>query len=168
MTTPYRAIRDHQEADPQLGPLYVALYAFAHRTSEHFFGAPLRPLLSFEDLRRNRRGRYMRVDSYGFAHAITLNPFALKTGEDAAETLAHELVHMWLEVRDGTVFDGAVTIVTHGPAFHEHMHAMGLMTEGPHGECKSHGMVDGEPVWANWLVENEDLGLGRFILGGTN
>jgi len=159
-------LRRHQEADPAVGHLFKALHQFADRTIVRFFDdAPemqnVLPVLSFEELRQDRRGVYRAMDGYTLAHSITLNPYALRDGEEAAEVLAHELVHLWEEVTGNRPSENY-----HGGQFHHRMFLMGIMTSGRHGRTESHCTVDGEPVWANWLAENADLRLGDFILDG--
>lgn len=165
MTTAQQ-LRAHQEADPEVGPFFAALHTFADRTIDKFFSdAPemegVQPVLSFEELRNDRRGSYRRKDGHRLEHSICLNPYALSDGEEAAEVLAHELVHLWEEVTGNATGSNY-----HGSTFHDRMLVMGIETEGRHGRTVSHPPIDGEPVWQNWLVENEDLRLGEFILDG--
>jgi hypothetical protein len=159
-------LRRHQEADERVGHLFKALHTFADRTIVRFFSdcremQTVMPVLSFDELRNDRRGVYRAKDGYTLAHSITLNPYALRDGEEAAEVLAHELVHVWENVTGNQQSENY-----HGAQFHERMMRYGIETAGRHGRTVRHVTVDGEPVWANWLAENEDLQLGKFILDG--
>lgn len=160
------ALRQHQEADPVVGKFFQAMHTFADRTVTRFFSdaeqmRTVFPVLAFEELRHDRRGVYRPKDGYTLEHSITLNPYALADGEEAAEVLAHELVHLWEHVTGNVGADNY-----HGAPFHDRMARMGILTEGRHGKHVGRQSVDGEPVWENWLVENEDLNLARFKLDG--
>lgn len=155
-------LRAHQEADPTLGRLFGALHTFADRTIERFFedtpDLPY-PVVAMEKDRRNRLGYYTSQDGYTLVHRINLNPFALKTGEQAAETLAHELVHLW----QGHV-GRPIKRNYHSSEFHTRMRLYGIETDGKKGTHVRY--IDS--TWPNWLVENEDLNLAKFILPGSD
>jgi SprT-like family len=152
-------LRAHQEKDPQLGPFFAALHEFADRTIKEFYheypNMP-HPVIAMEKDRRSRLGYYTVVDGYRLIHRINLNPYCLKTGEEAAETLAHEMVHMWL----GS--EGRPTKRNyHSAEFHKKLREIGIVSEGKRGRH-----VRLEIEWINWMVENEDLHLADFRLPG--
>lgn len=155
-------LRRHQEADPTFGLFFLALHTFADRTIDEFFydypDMP-RPVISVDKDRRTRLGKYRVRDGYALFHSINLNVFALKSGTDAAETLAHELVHMW-ETHAGKPAKNNV----HTDEFHQRMALMGIHTEGPRGHHV--GYTDGR--WQAWLEENDDLNLGQYVLPGAD
>jgi hypothetical protein len=154
-------LRQHQEADPTFGGLFTALHTFADRTMEEFYyDAPAMPypVVALEKDRRNRLGYYTQRDGYTLVHRINLNPFALKTGWDAAETLAHEMVHLW----QGHV-GRPLKRNYHNAEFHARMALYGIETEGKLGQHKGYGAR-----WDAWRVENEDLELERYHLPGFN
>lgn len=152
-------LRAHQEADPTFGLLFQALHTFADRTIEEFFsdtpGMP-HPTISLEEDRLTRKGHYRPKDGYALVHNINLNPLAHKNGEEAAETLAHELVHLWQDT-----IGRPMKRNFHNAEFHGRMAQYGITTDGKNGRH-----VQWEIQWPNWLVENADLRLGDFQLPG--
>lgn len=156
-----KALRDHQERDESLGVLFRSLHLFADRTKERFFeDSPDMPdpVIAMEPDRASRRGYYTTIDGYALAHRINLNPLVLRGGEEAAEVLAHEMVHLW-QAHVGRPIERNY----HGHEFHVRMRQYGIETDGKSGEHVRYF----DPTWPNWLVENEDLMLGKFILPGT-
>lgn len=155
-------LRSHQEADPVLGPLFKALHTFADRTIEEFFGdvpdMP-HPVVAMEKDRQDRRGYYTRRDGYALEHRINLNPYLLPHGDAAAETLAHELVHMWQELVGRPIQRNY-----HSAEFHARMALYGIKTEGKRG---NHVGYIGT-TWGLWMDINQDLELHRFILPGAD
>lgn len=154
-------LRAQQELDLELGPFFTALHTFADRTIEEFFydTPELRhPVICVEKDRASRLGYYTVRDGYTFVDRINLNVHALRTGADAAETLAHEIVHMW------QAFVGKPCKRNyHGKEFHDRMAMYGIKTEGKLG--KHTGYTSGQ--WQAWMEENADLELDKFILPGT-
>ena len=155
------ALRTSQEAHPTLGLLFRSLYTFAERTIDRFFDdCPIPvPTLAMEKDRTGRRGFYTEMDGYGSAHRINLNPFELRSGVEAAEVLAHELVHEWQ-----AIIGEPCQRNYHGVKFHERMLRYGIVTEGNRGRTVA--FSDG--TWQRWLLENDDLNLDKFILPGAD
>ena len=152
-------LRQHQEEHATLGPLFTALHTFADRTTDRFFSDVEMPpvVISLDKDRRNKLGHYRTRDGYFQEHAINLNVHAHRTAADLVQTLAHELVHLW------QVVDGHPCVNNHhGADFHERAHTLGLDTRGPKGV--HHGTMD---IWLNWLLENEDLELEKYVLPGV-
>lgn len=151
-----RALRLHQ-CNADLTPeLFTALHTFTIRTADEFFiGFDLPyPCLSLAKGEGNYdRGFYVRTDGYGLPWRINLNPWAHKTGADLAETLVHELTHLWQ--------DYVNLPVSHGSQFRTQMRNMGLTCD----ELGIHVHMHGE--WVAWLEENKDLALGNFLLPGS-
>lgn len=154
------SLRAHQEAHETLGGLYRALHTFADRLIERFFSDVEMPqiVLSMEKTRRNRLGHYRPSDGYLLVHTINLNIYTMKTGLQAASTLAHELVHAW-QVMDGHPCEKNY----HGTDFHEKMAELGIETVGPRGMHKRE-----TDAWLNWMEENSDLKLDKFLMPGIN
>jgi len=154
------ALRQHQEQDPVLGTFFKALHAFADRTIDEFYAdtpSLPHPVVAMEKDRANRLGYYTQRDGYALVHRINLNPFAHKDGESAAETLAHELVHLW-QAHVGR----PIKRDYHGAEFHGRMAQYGIETEGKRGKHVRYIDV----TWPNWMEMNADLELGRFVLPG--
>lgn len=154
------ALRQHQEHDEVLGPLFSALHTFADRTIEEFYyDTPElpHPVVSMQPDRRDRNGYYTRLDGYGLVHRININPLCHRNGEEAAETLAHELVHLWQEYVGRPIQRNY-----HTPEFHARMALYGIVTEGKQGKHLRH-----EGRWPVWLEENADLDLASFALPGA-
>lgn len=154
-------LREHQAEDPVLGELFKALHTFADRTVEEFFydtpDLP-HPVVAMEKDRASRRGFYTVRDGYTLIHRINLNPYALRDGEDAARTLAHELVHLWQQHVGRPCKRNY-----HSAEFHARMAEYGITTTGKRGT-----FVEAGGRWEAWMVENEDLKLASFILPGTD
>lgn len=153
-------LRQHQEDHPKLGELFTALHTFADRTAKRYFDDVDMPqfVISFDKDRRNKLGHYRMVDGYYQPHAINLNVHAMRNAAEAAETLAHEMVHLW------QVVDGHPCVKNyHGDDFHAKAHSMGLDTRGPLGQ--HHGR---KAEWLNWMEENADLELERYKLPGVD
>ena len=159
MTELASMLRAHQEGHPTLGDLFKALHTFADRTCKRYFDDVEMPpvAISMDNDRRNKLGHYRIRDGYLQEHAINLNPLALRSGAEAAETLAHELVHLW------QVVDGHPCVNNHhGADFHERIATMGIDARGPRG--MHHGTT---ADWLNWMLENEDLELEKYLLPGA-
>lgn len=156
------SLRAHQETDPTLGRLFAALHTFADRTIEEFFpdtpDLP-HPVVCMEKDRINRAGYYTSKDGYTLIHRINLNPFVLRDGLEAAETLAHELIHLWqMHVGRPTKRN------YHTAEFHEMMFNLyGIKTSGKAGKHSGH-----DERWDEWLEQNADLELDKFILPGAD
>lgn len=154
------ALRAHQEEDPILGGLFCALHTFVDRTIDEFYSDTPElpyPVVALEADRRSRRGYYTERDGYALIHRINLNPFCLSNGAEAAETLAHELVHLWqAHIGEPMVRN------YHGARFHQRMAEYGLETTGKLGQIV--GYTDA--TWPNWMTTNEDLHLESYILPG--
>ena len=154
------ALAAHQEMDPILGSFFKALHTFAIRTIDEFYkdtpGMPY-PVIALEADRRSRRGYYTERDGYALVHRINLNPFALANGEEAAFTLAHELVHLWQHHIGKPMVRNY-----HGADFHQRMAEYGIETEGKAGTFMRYVDV----TWPNWMEENADLKLEKYLLPG--
>ncbi len=153
-------LRQHQEGDPLLGKLFAALHTFADRTIEEFFGdtpSLPHPVVAMEKDRATRLGYYTQRDGYALVHRINLNPFAHNDGASAAETLAHELVHLW-QAHVGR----PIKRDYHGAEFHQRMLEYGIETSGKKGKHVRYADV----TWPNWMETNSDLELDRFLLPG--
>lgn len=153
-------LRAHQESDETFGTFFKALHTFADRTVEEFFSDTPdlpHPVVSLEEDRLSRKGHYRPKDGYALIHNINLNPLAHVNGEEAAETLGHELVHLW-QYHIGRPMQRNY----HNAEFHERMRLYGIETDGKAGRHVQYIDV----TWPNWLVENEDLRLVEFLLPG--
>lgn len=162
MTDITTTLRQHQETDDKLGLFFAALHTFADRTKETFFkDAPDLPcpVVSMEKDRRNRHGYYSEKDGYTLVHRINLNPFSLRTGAEAAETLAHEMVHLW-QAHIGRPCRRNY----HGAEFHSRMAQYGIVTQGKRGHHKGYS----DATWSNWMKSNADLKLEAFVLPGMD
>jgi hypothetical protein len=161
VTTTSLVLRQHQEADPELGLFFKALHTFADRTAAQFFSDTPdlpHPVVALEPDRKDRRGYYTAKDGYTLVHRINLNPVVLRDGREAAETLAHEMVHLW-QAHVGRPMERNY----HGAEFHARMRLYGIESSGKRGDHV--GYID--HVWTNWLVANDDLQLHKFVLPGT-
>lgn len=154
-------IRRQQEADPVFGRFFEVLYEFAARTkSEFFFDAPEMPMpIITTEKDGSRRGSYRNKDGALLPHCINLNVYVLRDGEDAAETLAHEMVHLFQD-HVGRPSERNY----HSEEFHARMAEYGIRTEGVTG--RHVGYTSGR--WQAWLVENEDLRLEQYKLPGMD
>jgi hypothetical protein len=154
------ALRRHQEQDEVLGPFFKALHTFADRTIDEFFSdtpdLPY-PVVAMEKDRVGRLGYYTERDGYALIHRINLNPYALSNGEQAAETLAHELVHLW-QAHVGR----PIKRDYHSAEFHQRMAEYGIETSGKKGRHIRYIDI----TWHNWMEENSDLELWRYSLPG--
>ena len=151
-------LREHQQQDPTLGTFYSALYTFADRTVAHFFDGDLPdPVLSFE--RCNNVAEYHHGGGkLGLPDVIVINVWKLRTGAEAAESLAHELVHLWQQHHG----------VPHVPPYHnvmfiDQMEEMGIVAN----RSGIHQGFAGD-TWSKWMLENEDLQLDQFMLPGMD
>lgn len=157
----YQHLRQHQEQDESLGAFFKALHTFADRTRMRFFqdtpDLPY-PVVALEPDRKDRKGYYTLKDGYTLIHRINLNPVVLRNGAEAAETLAHEMVHMW-QAHVGRPMERNY----HGAEFHARMRVFGIETKGKRGDHL--GYFD--ETWENWLDANADLSLEKFLLPGT-
>jgi hypothetical protein len=155
-----KQLREQQESHERLGPLYGALHGFADRLVERYFSDVNMPpcVISFEKDRRTKLGHYRPYDGYTLTHAINLNIWIMKSAVEAAETLAHELVHLW-QVVDGHPCQKNF----HGDDFHGKMLELGIETRGPTGMH-----VAKRAEWLNFLEENQDLELEKFVLPGVD
>lgn len=156
-------LRQHQEEDELLGGLFKALHTFADRTMEEFYSdTPTMPypVVAMEKDRANRLGYYTTKDGYTLVHRINLNPYSLKTGTEAAETLAHEMVHLW------QAHIGRPCLRNyHGADFHQRMAHYGILTKGKRGH---HTGYDESGTWPAWMKRNEDLELDKYVLPGAD
>lgn len=160
MSSLYQTLRQHQESDPVFGDFFTALHAFADRTAAEFFSDTPdlpHPVVALEPDRKDRRGYYTAKDGYTLVHRINLNPVVLRNGEEAGETLAHEMVHLW-QAHVGRPMERNY----HGSEFHARMRQYGIETRGKGGDHVRYIDV----TWPNWLVENSDLNLEKFQLPG--
>lgn len=155
-------LRTHQEGDELLGGLFRALHTFADRTIDEFYqdtpDLPY-PVVCMEKDRRNRLGYYTIRDGYTLVHRINLNPYSLKNGVEAAETLAHEMVHLW-QAHVGRPCQRNY----HSAEFHARMALYGIETHGKRGHHRGYC----EDVWAQWMARNSDLELDKYILPGAD
>lgn len=154
-------LRWRQEEDETFGPLFKALHTFADRTVEFFFSDTPdipHPVLAFDKVRSSCRGEYRPVDGLLLEHRITIDPYKVSNGAEAAEVLAHELVHMW-QHHLGKMPERNY----HNAEFHNRIGLMGIMTSGKRGHHE--GYIEGD-VWQEWLDQNDDLCLPQFYLPG--
>lgn len=154
-------LRSHQEQDEILGGLFTALHTFADRTIDEFYDDTPdlpHPVVAMEKDRLSRLGYYTARDGYTLIHRINLNPYALSTGDEAAETLAHEMVHMW-QAHVGRPCERNY----HGTEFHRRMSMYGIATQGKRGHHT--GYLD--DTWQNWMARNADLELDKYVLPGS-
>lgn len=154
-------LRCQQEADPLLGGLFTALHQCADRIAAHFYrdyDLPY-PVISMDRDRRTRMGHYQQRDGLTLVHRINLNPFALNNGVEAAETLAHEMVHLW-QAHVGRPCERNY----HSQEFHERMLCYGIKTAGKKG---NHVGYEGS-TWSDWIAEQGDLNLERYLLPGMD
>lgn len=156
-TDAVRTLRQAQTEHPELGGLFVALHTFYDRTNDEFFNGKLPKLvIVMEKDRANRRGHYTMDPVLG--HRINLNPFVLKDGAEAAEVMAHEMVHVWQACVGRPCLRNY-----HGTEFHKMARHLGILTEGNGGEH-----VGFTNDWTAWWTANDDLELERFMLPGAD
>lgn len=156
-------LRLHQEGDPDLGQFFQALHAFADRTTERYFDdAPdlPHPVIGFEKVRSTCKGIYRIKDGLTLVHSITIDPYKVTNGAEAAEVLAHEMVHMWL-----AHVGRATERNYHSAEFHNRMGLYGILTDGKRGHHV--GYTEGDQ-WQDWLDENSDLRLVDYLLPGVD
>lgn len=157
-----QALRAHQEEDPELGGFFKALHTFIDRTIVKFFmdspNLP-HPVVSLDKIKGNQRGEYRQKDGYALTHVITIDPFKVATGADAAEVVAHELVHVWQ-----AYIGKPVERNYHSAEFHDRMMLYGILTDGRDGR---HMNYLGD-IWQEWMDWNSDLQLDKFVLPGTD
>lgn len=155
-------LRQHQEAAEGIGLFYGRLYKLAERIIEEFYtdvpGMPT-PLISLDTDGGRRRGYYVPVDGSQLLNRISLNLDVLRDGAEAAETLAHEMVHLF-ENHIGQPCENEY----HGEAFHARMSVYGIQTIGSRG--RHVGYVDDR--WQRFMETNADLELEKFILPGAD
>lgn len=158
-------LRHWQNTDESFGVLFTSFNAFVDRTMEEFFmdtpDLPI-PILKFEQSadQPNIRGYYQKIDGSGIHHRLGLNPMRIRNGEEAAEVIAHELVHLWQQYVGRPCEENR-----HTEEFHEQMmERYNIITEGPHGTLKGFHT----PLWDAWMIENEDLRLPEFIFPGAD
>lgn len=155
-------VHNAQRADEILGPLYSTLYELEGRLHFEFFydapGIPA-PVIMLEELPNRKRGCFWpKHDGTGLRNVIVLNPHAHANCLELAQTLAHEMVHMW-EQHTGQPCTNNV----HTDTFHERMWSIfGIRTTGADGR---HTNVDDR--WSIWLTE-QDLALETWILPGAD
>lgn len=157
-----KAFRKEMENRQGIGELYRSLHTFSDRTCARYFDDEwLVPAIQFEKVRASCRGLLRVNDPVGFpVDVIVIDPTKCKTGEDAAEVLVHELVHLWQVARGK-----APERNYHNEEFHNRMGLLGILTSGKAGHhC---GYVEGGQ-WQDWLDENDDLLLAKFILPGAD
>lgn len=162
MATMAQVMRNHQEADPVFGPLFSALHTFVDRTIEEFYyDTPElpHPVIAMEKDRSGRVGYYTVKDGYTLIHRINVDPWKLRNGEEAAEVVAHELIHLWQQYVGRPIKRNY-----HSAEFHSRMALYGIQTAGKAG--KHTGYTTGR--WQAWMEENEDLQLGMFQLPGMD
>lgn len=162
-TAAAKVVRARQEAEGgKLGPFFASLHQFVDRLEAEFFsdfqGTLPMPVISLERDQRNRRGYYRTTDELALTDRINLNVHVLRNGYEAAETLAHEYVHLWQAASGKPCVRNY-----HAAAFHERMKLMGIITEGPSGEH-----VALMETWYQWLERNADLNLDKFVLPGMD
>lgn len=153
-----RAIRTHQRNLPETGTWWSAIHEFLARTlDEYWYSAIPYPILSMASI--EGLSCYDPVDGIGLQHRITFNPFRMTNGVQAAELLAHELMHLHEDMSGiPTVFN------VHGQRFHDDMFSVyGIATAGENGH---HQGNDGR--WEEWLENNLDLNLARFRFAGSD
>lgn len=154
-------LRLWQQDQPDIGPLFAVAYELADRMASRFFpdwDLP-GPLLSFA-VEEGKAGYYLARDGIGHENVINLNPYVLKNGVEMAETLAHEMMHLWLNHVGQPTIDNF-----HDAKFHSlMMNVFGIHTTSKHG--RHTGYVD--DTWAEWLAENDDLCLASILLPGMN
>lgn len=156
-------LQDHQEQDPEFGAFFKALHLFAERTIGMFFADTPQmphPFISLDKVRSSCRGRYMPKDGMMLNDSIVLDPFKITTGVDAAEVLAHELVHVWQQ-HVGKLPERNY----HNSEFHNRLGLMGIASSGKRGSHS--GYIEGG-VWADWISQNKDLQLEEFKLPGED
>lgn len=152
-------LRREQEADEVFGPFFTALHTFASRTINTFFSDTPdlpHPVVALDKVRASCKGEYRPKDGLMLAHRITVDPFKCTTGLDVAEVLAHELCHLW-QHHVGRLPERNY----HNAEFHSRAGLLGLLTSGKRGHHD--GYIEGG-VWQDWLEQNSDLNLDKFIL----
>lgn len=153
-------LRAEQEADEDLGPFFQVLYVFAERLLEEQW-PQLKldvPFITLDTVGR-KDGYFVPRDGLTVPR-VNLNPSVLRTGRDAAEVLAHELVHMKL-ASEGKYAKRNY----HAREFHEEMKGIGILTEGRNGRHIGYTEDDN---WQALMELNGDLELDQFILPGMD
>ena len=147
-----KAIRTHQIHLPETGHWWRSIHKFMERTIDEFWYSQFPyPILSMEET--DGLSHYDPMDGIGLRFRINLNPFKLSDGLQAAEVLAHELVHLHEDL------SGVPTLHNqHTSFFHEEMFIRyGIATKGESGEHVGHS-----GKWEDWLEENMELELAKF------
>lgn len=162
MTVSAQDVRDQQVAHEQLGSLFAALHGFTDFLLSTVWAEEELPypILSVNKDRLSRRGSYKPLDGTLLAHTINVNPDACRTGNDAAEVVAHELVHLWQFVDGQPFVDNR-----HSSTFHDTMLARyGITTRGRNGFH-----IDVSDKWRSILAAADPEGvLGQFVLPGMH
>lgn len=152
------ALRQHQQADPIMGALFMSLYTFVERTYEEFYSDTLHmplPSIYIGEGEQGKLGFFTPIDGYCLPMRINLNAYLHKDGAQLAETLAHELVHLWQHHCDY-------------PKDHDYLFVDRLLRMGIHCEPGTGKHLHYANYWAVWMAENEDLHLADFILPGAD
>lgn len=152
-----RAIRTHQFHQPEVGHWWRAIHTFLERTIEEYWYTSMPyPILNMDTFAEGL-SYYEPQNGMNLPHVIGINPLRVRNGTHVAELLAHELVHLHMNItNEPTVFN------VHGDRFHELMFVhYGIAT---HGENGMHTGNDGR--WDDWLEENLDIQLERFQFSG--
>lgn len=154
-------LREHQEGDEQLGAIFAALHTFADRTINRFFSdAPdmPHPTIGFGKVRSSCKGSYEPKSLMALEDHITIDPFKVTDGAQAAEVLAHELVHQWQH------YIGRLPERNyHNAEFHNRLGTLGVISTGKRGH---HDGYTENNVWEIWMHQNKDLKLAAFTLPG--
>lgn len=153
-------LRHHQEQDPIMGSFFKALHEWTLRTIIQFFREDMPemgyPCFRFAKLDGERRGEYTPKDGACLPDVISMDPEVIRDGLEAAEVIAHELVHLWQNHLGYTLENNL-----HDESFHNKMADYGIVTEGDAGNAR--GTIG--DVWEDWLKDNEDLKLRYYGLG---
>ena len=160
--TPYPThvweVRKRQLEHGNLSTLFEAMYTLCDRIIGTFFddAEMVMPVVTL-DHDGSVAGKFTAGSSLGLGPVINLNPWGNKDGIEMAETLAHEVLHLW-EHTVGTLNDNN----RHTDEFHQRMWALyGIRTTGTSGRHGGH-----DHRWDEFLQMQDDLHLDWFNLPG--
>lgn len=147
----------------ELNAIYIPLYDLAEELSRRvFYDADwtMPPLITLEE-ERGKRGSYRPLTTWGEEHVININPWMHANGYEAAQTLCHEMLHMWQQLVGRPCNDNM-----HTDEFHERMWTLfGIRTDGKDGDTTNVDMERFCDMMLEMGVNPADLSL--VILPGS-
>lgn len=162
IATTVRAFQCASDGDDQYGFLWQTFYTVVDRLLEEFWSEwatiPY-PILSMDFDREEMLGWFEPYDCIGLPCRLNINPQKLKNGLEAAEVIAHELLHVW----EWYLAEMGTENNVHTEFFKDQMWEIyGINVEIPSGR---HFGNDGR--WDEWLSRNTDLHLDKILFPGN-